>query len=81
MQIDNTSVNDSEICQTAEQMERHLSEGLNIPKLDYHKSLFKPEKKNQINSHQQKDLSPSEEKQQDSKDKKKRTVINKKTWR
>ena len=45
MQIDNTSVNDSEICQTAEQMERHLSEGLNIPKLDYHKSLFKPEKK------------------------------------
>ena len=80
IQNNNTSISDSEICQTAERLER-LAESLNIPKLDYCRSLFKPEKENQINSHQQKDLSSSEEKEQDSKQqdskdkKKKRTVI------
>ena len=82
MQNDNTSVSDSEISQTAERLER-LAESLNNPKPNQCISLFKtaicePVRKNQINSHQQKDLSPSEEKEQDSKDKKK-TVINKKS--
>ena len=60
MQIDNTSVSDSEICQTAEQMEREITESQSNA--------------NQINSHlsSKKDLSTSEEKQQDSKDKKKK---------
>ena len=75
MQNDNTSISDSEICQTAERLER-LANSLNIPKLDHYRSLFKPEKKNQIIS-QQKDLASSEEKeqgskQQDSEDKKKK---------
>ena len=65
MQNDNTSISDSEICQTAERLER-LVNSLNIPKLDHYRSLFKPEKKNKINS-QQKDLASSEEKEQDSK--------------
>ena len=70
------SDSDSEICQTAERLER-LANSLNIPKLDHCRSRFKPQKKNQINSHQQKDLSSGEEKQQDkkqqdSKDKKKK---------
>ena len=56
-------------------MEREISESLRNPKPDYRISLFKsqfcePVKKNQINSHQQKDLSSGEEKQQDSKEKK-----------
>ena len=48
IQNDNTSISDSEICQTAERLER-LAENLNIPKLDHRRSLFKPEK-NQIKS-------------------------------
>ena len=60
MQIDNTSVSDSEICQTAEQMEREITESQSNA--------------NQINSYlsSKKDLSTSEEKYQDSKDKKKK---------
>ena len=66
MQNNNTSISDSEICQTAERLER-LAKSLNIPNLDQYRSLFKPEE-NQINNHQQKDLSPSKKK--DSKKKK-----------
>ena len=40
IQNNNTSTSDSEICQTAEQMER-LAKSLNIPKLDHRISLFK----------------------------------------
>ena len=93
MQNDNTSVSDSDISQIAERLERQISESLRNPEPDYRISLFKggisiPVKKNQINSHQQKDLSSSEEKKQDSKEKKeqdskdkkkKRTVINQKS--
>ena len=82
MQNDNTSVSDSEICQTAERLER-LAESLNIPKSNQNASFFKkkisePVKKNQINNHQQKDLSPSEEKEQDSKEKKEQDSKDKK---
>ena len=86
MQNDNTSITDSEICQTAERLER-LAKSLNIPNLDQYRSLFKPEEKNQINNQH---LTPSEKKdskkqdsekqdsekqdneKQDSKDKKKK---------
>ena len=63
MQIDNTSVNDSEICQTAEQMEREITESQSNA--------------NQINSHLslKKDLSSGKEKQQDSKDNKKKKEL------
>ena len=52
MQIDNTSTSDSEICQTAEQMEKEITKSQS--------------KANQINSYLslKKDLSTSEEKQQ-----------------
>ena len=77
MQIDNTSISDSEICQTAEQMEKEIIKSQSNRKSNQHASSFKrkicqPREENQINSHQQKDLSPSEEKEQDSKDKKKK---------
>ena len=77
MQIDNTSISDSEICQTAEQMEKEIIKSQSNPKSNQYASFFKrkicqPREENQINSHQQKDLSTSEEKEQDSKDKKKR---------
>ena len=60
MQIDNTFVSDSEICLPAEQMEREITESQSNA--------------NQINSYlsSKKDLSTSEEKHQDSKDKKKK---------
>ena len=84
MQNDNTSVSDSEISQTAERLERQITESLNNPKPNQCIFLFKtaicePVRKNQINSHQQKDLSPTEEKEQDSKDKEKKTLINQKS--
>ena len=44
MQNDNTSVSDSEICQTAEQLER-LAESLNNPKSNQNASFFKKKKK------------------------------------
>ena len=40
IQNDNTSASDSEICQTAERLER-LAKSLNIPNLDHRISLFK----------------------------------------
>ena len=40
IQNDKTSASDSEICQTAERLER-LAKSLNIPKLDHRISLFK----------------------------------------
>ena len=70
MQNNNTSISDSEICETAERLER-LAKSLNIPNLDQYRSLFKPEEKNQINSHQQKDLSPSKKKDSKEQDNKK----------
>ena len=80
MQNDNTSISDSEICQTAEQLERQITESLSNPKSNQYASFFKrkicqPREKNQINSHQQKDLSPSEEKEQDGIDKKKKELL------
>ena len=60
LQIDNTSISNSVICQTAEQMEKEITKSQSNA--------------NQINSHLslKKDLSTSGEKQQDSKDKKKK---------
>ena len=77
MRNDNTYDSDPEISQIAVRLERQITESLNNPKPNQCISLFKtaicePVRKNQINSHQQKDLPPSEEKEQDSKDKKKR---------
>ena len=69
MQNDNTSITDSEICQTAERLER-LAKNLNIPNLNQYRSLFKP-KENQTNNHQQKDLTSSEEKDSKEQDNKK----------
>ena len=43
MQNDNTSVSDSEICQTAEQLER-LAESLSNPKSNQNVSFFKKKK-------------------------------------
>ena len=60
MQNNNTSITDSEICETAERLER-LAKSLNIPNLNQYRSLFKP-KENQTNNHQQKDLTSSKEK-------------------
>ena len=64
MQNNNTSITDSEICETAERLER-LAKSLN-----QYRSLFKP-KENQTNNHQQKNLTSSMEKdskEQDSKE-------------
>ena len=60
MQIDNTSISDSEICQTAEQMEREITKSQSNA--------------NQINSHlsSKKDLSTSEEKQRSNEEKRKK---------
>ena len=69
MQNNNTSITDSEICETAERLER-LAKSLNIPNLNQYRSLFKP-KENQINNHQQKDLTSSEEKDSEKQDNKK----------
>ena len=57
IQNDNTSISDSEICQTAERLER-LAKNLNIPKLDHRRSLFKPEEKksNQQSSTERSDI-------------------------
>ena len=57
MKINNTSINDSEICQTAEQMEKVITKSQSNA--------------NQINSHLslKKDLSTSEKKQQSNKEK------------
>ena len=57
MQNNNTTVTDSEICETAERLER-LAKSLNIPNLKQYRSLFKPEE-NQTNNHH---LTSSEEK-------------------
>ena len=69
MQNNNTSITDSEICETAERLER-LAKSLNIPNLNQYRSLFKP-KGNQTNNHQQKDLTSSEEKDSEKQDSKK----------
>ena len=69
MQNNNTSITDSEICETAERLER-LAKSLNIPNLNQYRSLFKP-KENQINNHQQKDLTSREEKDSKEQDNKK----------
>ena len=69
MQNNNTSISDSEICQTAERLER-LAKSLNIPKLDQYRSLFKP-KENQTNNHQQKNLTSSKKKDNKEQDNKK----------
>ena len=60
MQIDNTSISDSEICQTAEQIEKEITKSQSNA--------------NQINSHlsSKKDLSTSEEKQQSNEEKRKK---------
>ena len=60
MQNNNTSISDSEICETAERLER-LAKSLNIPNLNQYRSLFKP-KENQTNNHH-----PSSSKEKDSK--------------
>ena len=79
IQNDNTSTSDSEMCQFAEEMERDLRQGLTGSERSHRLwTIFKPVKKNQINSHQQKDLTFSEEKQQDSKKKKEQDIKNKK---
>ena len=60
MQIDNTSISDSEICQTAEQMEKEIIKSQsNANQINYHLSS-------------KKDLSTSEEKQQSNEEKKKK---------
>ena len=63
MQIDNTSISDSEICETAEQMEKEITKS--------------ESNANQINSHlsSKKDLSTSEEKQQSNEEKKKKKEL------
>ena len=66
MQNNNTGITDSEICETAERLER-LAKSLNIPNLNQYRSLFKPEG-NQTNNHQQKDLTSSEEKDSEKQD-------------
>ena len=81
MQNDNTYDSDSKISldEIAVRLERQISESLRNPKPNQCISLFKgaisePVRKNQINSHQQKDLSPSEKKEQDSKENKSKTA-------
>ena len=80
MQNDNTSVSDSEISQTAERLEREISESLRNPKPDYRISLFKggisiPVKKNQIN---RKSCHPVKKKKR-ARQQKKKPVINQKS--
>ena len=83
MQNDNTPDTDSETCQLVEEMVRDLRQDLTVSEKSHQLwTNFKPVEKNQINSHQQKDLSPSKKKQQDSKkrdskDKKKRSYKSK----
>ena len=83
MQNDNTSVSDSEICQNSRTNGERNKRKSKYPKIKskrifLQKKISESVKKNQINSHQQKDLSSGEEKQQDSKEKKEQDSKNKK---
>ena len=71
MQNNNTAITDSEICETAERLER-LAKSLNIPNLKQYRSLFKSEE-NQTNNHhltssEEKDSKEQNIKKQDSKE-------------
>ena len=76
MQNNNTSISDSEICETAKRLER-LAKSLNIPNLKQYRSLFKP-KENQTNNHHLTSSEEKDSKEQDNKKQDSREQDNKK---